>query len=220
MLNRYSAALLSLAALLAIPTTASASPVILGSFDFGPGAGYHAEHGGAPPTEMRLFFISFGPGPSYSQDLDLFREMTFDLGDVGQTFWADAGTDDDFNGFVSQLTDDTNQIFGGFIEGIPCCGTGGQVDDYTTFGDLFDGATVTRLGLLILSMTLENAAVSPFDSNFDLINVAAEFRFLVEGEAFQQQLPGPAPVPEPATIGLLGAGLAAVVVRYRRKSQR
>jgi hypothetical protein len=92
--------------------------------------------------------------------------------------------------------------------------------------DVFAGVTVLTLGALEAFSFLptfhvdRSAAAGTYSASFSLVNLAAEGSPVLSGGQFHFDFSVPAaPVPEPATMGLLMAGLAVVAsVALRRRT--
>lgn len=92
--------------------------------------------------------------------------------------------------------------------------------------DVFAGASVLTLGALEAFSFLptfyvdRTAAAGTYSASFSLVNLAAQGSPVLSGGQFHVDFSVPAPVPEPATTGLLLAGLAAVAAVASRRRAR
>ncbi|HWS99465.1 MAG TPA: PEP-CTERM sorting domain-containing protein [Pyrinomonadaceae bacterium] len=189
-------------ALLAFPATLRADQLGFATFDSGLGAPVIA-------NQVRLV-IGFGTD-DVGQSLVTVFDVIVDPTDVGRTFSLSSGPE--FEAAARFLTDGQNGAIGyfhSFIAG----GEGGQVgpESLLFFGDAsgsgrvdFAGFEITSLEFRIDELTLSSPGGIWTDSS-------ARSTLTVNGQ--------PSAVPEPATLCLMGLGLAGIYARRRVRAGR
>jgi hypothetical protein len=171
------------------------------------GAGYCC----APaPTAVQLMFGVYDFAIATLNPV-VFDGRLFTTADVGVTFRADAASDADFPQLVAALANGVNDYVGDAVlspEGLGSIGARPE-------SEFFAGLLPVRLGpdLLgyhITAMTLRIDALEllPATDNQGGGTLDARVTYSFEGT--------PPPIPEPATLLLVGAGLVGVARRMRR----
>jgi hypothetical protein len=195
-----------------IPGIAAADPLIIGSGRFGgesAGSGPSIQLGLQPEFFMEFPWTSFGAlGP------ELFK-MTVTSADVGRPFRVSADTDPNFATAVAVLTNGIDDYIGvgfRFADGFVLHGSMKELGMFGrrpgTGAPDFSGFTITAL-----TLRFNDFELLEFPSNGFSAGRGVRVDGLLSVEGFADT----APVPEPATLTLLGAGLAGVALRARRR---
>jgi len=194
---------LVLAAFLVVPIVpASAEPILITSVAIEAGMG--ADDAADPVGQFSI-------GYTWSSTM-LFERIRITRGDVGRTYVADASTEPDFSTFARVATNGagnyTEWRFG--TDG----GYGGAGN--ASEGGLFrlPAGTPDFRGYSLTSLTLRVDEFGIMNRNdFDGLWLVGELSVFGEGDGLT-----PEPVPEPATLTLLGgSAVAAVIARARRR---
>lgn len=109
-------------------------------------------------------------------------------------------------GVLSGVCNNGHQLLGGFLGNVKGVWTGEDpVNDFLMFGS-FDGGFINSLGDAVFINGSNDTLVSVVDTPS-----AAPFDF------FDAKVPGPAPVPEPASVWLVGLGMMVSALTLRKR---
>jgi PEP-CTERM motif-containing protein len=183
-------------------TDARAEPVMIGSatVNFGAGGGMTLTHG--------RFIFAVTPISS----VQLFSEHLLSAADIGRTFVATGANDDDFPEVARQLTNGV----GNYVETQFATRGGTAANGYVAEGDLFHLSTPDFRGSTISSFAfrLDEFGPRPYPPGSPTLYLFMGGELMVFGSGGSD----PLPTPEPATMVLLAAGLAGLVVRHRMQN--
>jgi hypothetical protein len=168
-------------------------------------AGNHLNYAGTNPANFDLWGAG-APGLSTArlQDLaDLFQaylpaaNTSLTLGALQLAVWEIAN-ESDANPYA---------LGGGFLSVTSYNGTGAN-------------AMITSANALLASLNLPSIMNQGNLASIDLLIDGSYQRIGTNNVAFVQDMVGFSPVPEPSTYGLMGAGLLAVVIGWRKRKTR
>jgi hypothetical protein len=206
--NMYRITLAILVLSCVLPASTNADPVTLGMAGIG-GSVSTVQPSVQPGLQGRFFwgYEPFGPG--------LFG-VILTADDIGRTFRATAETDPEFASVAARLTngvdEDTHNSLR-FADGQ--WGAYNDIESYlfgTSSAPDFPGATITAITFRLERFHLIDGP--------SLRDYHASGILTVEGIPAEGPPNGPAPVPEPATLGLFATGAAAMFARSRVRRTR
>jgi hypothetical protein len=184
-------------------------------WDYSPattGAPYFGEFSNQSAGQNFAEEVSFTTGATLS-GIDIYSsELWGDVGDTAQVrIWSDAG------GQPRLLLHDFSTIITA-EDGVGAVGSETRKHASFSYG-LAPGDTywigmsgvASELGQIGLLGVDDSSMAQFFGTNFALVNSAGDMAFRLDGELGE-------PVPEPATLFLLGSGLVGLVARRRRTS--
>jgi PEP-CTERM motif-containing protein len=192
--------LLSTAAIIGRPASASADPFVIATAQIQLGAGLPDALAG---TGRFIFAVT------PIADVQLFSEFLLSANDVGRTFVADAASDRDFAEVARQLTNGVgnyNEVQFATAHGVGAIGRAAE-------GPLFNLSTPDLSGFAISAFTfrVNQFQLEPLGDG-QALWLRGTLSAIGDGGA------NPTPTPEPASLLLLGTGVVALVARKRRRA--
>lgn len=192
-----------------------------------------------PLTNTDSTFTGVNNGAGNAQLQALSNTVTYDANVLGFSFTVAEGVNSISAQFVFG-TDEFNEqvvtdIFGFFVDGVNYAyfpngqlisnnpGSSNFIDNTGgAYGIEYDGLTnvLTVTGLLDSSLTTHTFMVGIADTSDDIIDSGVFITSLAAGTSNSGGIEDPADVPEPASLGLVGLGLAALAALKRAPRRR
>ena len=166
-----------------------------------------------PLPPWRLYWGVYQPEAPLQQVVPLFEDRLFTEADIGDTFAADSTSDPDFADVASLLTNgEDNQMsfaLGGSEGGVIL---GQSESDFFTGLDPRLGVDLFGYEVTRITFRIDHLAFLPdVDSSREGAgDIEGRFTYGFEGEP-------PPPIPEPATLALVGSGVLGLAAKRNRR---